>query len=121
MEIRTEIVTVTIAGSNGSATGSAQTGPMRGFLLDVTFDHITNAAATTDVTVAHVSPAFNILTSTDSVTDARFVPRDTVQTAAGATSDPDGYDRIALSGPVTVSVAQGNAGSLVATIRYLGL
>ncbi len=120
-EICTEVVTVTIAGSDGSATGSATSGVLIGFLLDISLDHVTNAAATTDTTVAHVSPAFNILVATDTATDARYVPRDTVQTTAGATTDPDGYDRIPLSGKVTVSVAQANAGSLVATIRYLRL
>ena len=118
-EICTEVVTVTIAGSNGSATGSATSNAMHGFLLDIALDHVTNAAATTDVTIAHVAPAFTILTSTDSATDARFIPRDTVQTAAGATSDPDGYDRVPLSGKVTVSLAQAYAGSLIATFRYL--
>ena len=118
-EICTEVVTVTIAGSDGSATGSATSNAMVGFLLDIDLNHVTNAAATTDVTVAHVSPAFTILTKSDSAADARFVPVDTLQTTAAATTDPDGYERIPLSGPVTVSVAQANAGSLIATIRYL--
>lgn len=119
MEICTEVLTVTIAGSDGSATGAATTGPLYGFLLDIHHNHVTNAAATTDVVWTHGSPAFTFLTASDSVTDARFVPRDTVQTAAGATSDPDGYDRIPLTGPITATIAQANAGSLIATIRYL--
>lgn len=119
-EICTEVVTVTITGSNGSATGSATSNVMHGFLLDVYLNHVTNAAASTDVTIAHVDPTMgNVLAVANSVTDARFVPRETVHTTAGAVSDPDGYDRIALNGKLTVSVAEANAGSLIATFRYL--
>ena len=125
MQILSQQVSVTTTGSAGSASGSATSEAMHGFLLDVYLNyHASAPGATTDVVLAHVDPTMgNILTVSDNATDGRYVPRETVQTIAGATSDPDGYDRIALNGKVTVSVAQSDAltGAVVATIRWLAL
>lgn len=125
MEIRSQTVSVTTTGSAGSATGSATSDVMHGFLLDVYLNfHASAPGATTDTTIAHVDPAMgNVLALTNTATDARYVPRETVHTTAGAVSDPDGYDRIALNGKVTVSVAGSDAltDCVVATIRWLAL
>lgn len=124
-EILSQRVAVTTAGSAGSAVGSATSGPMHGFLLDVYLDyHASAPGATTNVVVAHVDPTLgNVLSISDNATAGRYVPRETVQTIAGATSDPDGYDRIALNGNVTVSVSDSDAltDCVVATIRWLSL
>lgn len=122
--ILSQTVRVTTTGSAGSATGSATSTAMHGFLLDAYLNYHASAPATTDVTIAHVDPTMgNVLVVTDANTDARFVPRETVQTTAGATSDPDGYDRIALNGKITVSVAGADAltDCVVATLRWLAL
>lgn len=124
MEIRTARISVTTTGSAGAATGSATTEVLHGFLLDVYLDYHASAPATTDVVIAHSNPTLGaVLTVANTKTDGRYVPRETVQTIAGAISDPDGYDRIALAGTLTVTVAESNAlaPAVTVTIRYLGL
>ena len=123
MEIRIEKVAVTTTGSAGGATGSAESGPLHGFLLDIYLDYHASAPNTTDIVVSHIQPSLgNILTVTSANTDGRFPVRDTaVLVASGAVTDPDGYDRIPLSGKLNFAVAEANAldPCVTATIRYL--
>ena len=108
-------VTVTVTGTAGSATGSgATTVPVYGKLYAVHLDYI-DQAATCDVTVTTGSPAQTLLTVTNANTDAWFYPRVQVDSDAGAPI-ADEYDVAPVSGYVTVSVAQSNAGSVVATL-----
>ena len=124
MEIRSQQVAVTTAGSAGSAIGDTDSAVMHGFLLDIYLDFDAAAAGTTEVTISHVDPILgNVLVLGDGNTDARYVPRETAHTTAGAVTDPDGYDRIALSGKLNVAVVDSDAvtNCLIATIRWLAL
>lgn len=114
--IRKSAVTVTVAGADGSATGSAQFGPVAGRVLAVHLDYTTQPA-TADVTVATVSPAVTVLTVANANTDAWFYPRQLMDGTNGA--DLTGvYEAIAVADHINVSVAQGNAGSVVATLIW---
>lgn len=113
--IRQEQIAVTVAGANGSATGSTTTTyPLNGRVLAVYVDY-TSQPATADVTVSAGSPSQPILTVTNANTDAWFYPRVQIGTTAGAAISAQ-YDAAPVDGYVTVSVAQGNAGSVVVTI-----
>lgn len=113
-------VEVTVAGSAGSATGSAQTStPLSGRVLAVHLDYTTQAA-TADVTVKALEPDLAILTVTNANTDAWFYPRTQIQDAAGVGVTFDGtnevYEAVPVDGYIEVSVAQSNAGTVVATL-----
>jgi len=120
-EIRMETLTVTTTGSAGSATGSATSPMLVGFLLDVYLDFHASAPATTDTTIAYDEPDFgNVLVVTNSATDALYAPRkNTCDSAAAAISG--NYALYPLNGGLTVSLAQCDAlsGAVVAKIRYL--
>lgn len=118
--IRTLTVAVTTTGSAGSATGSGVTEAVSGFLLDVHLDFDGDAPGTTDVTVKETGAADNLVLSTDSVTDVRLAPRQSLVTRAAA-AITNSHDRIPVTGTITVSVAQCDAldPAVTATIRVL--
>lgn len=103
-------VAITTTGSAGSATGSGTIDIAKpGWCEWVYLDFHASAAATTDVTIALSNPTGgNLLATTNTVTDARFYPRASVVTPANA-AITDGYDKIALTGDLAVSVAQADA------------
>lgn len=108
-------ITVPVAGSNGSAAGSAtSTFPIYGQLVGIHLDH-TTGAATADVTVTTGSPPQTLLVVTDSTTDGWYYPRAQIHTAAAAAISAQ-YTPFTIAGYVTVAVAQSNAGSVVATL-----
>ncbi len=114
--IFTQTVAVATTGGAGVATGSAVSEACAGFLLDVYLDYHASAPATTDVTISHTDPTLGtIASSTDNNTDTRLVPRDAI------TGGTDAFDRIPLTGTITVSVAQSDQldPAVTATIRYL--
>jgi hypothetical protein len=117
-EIAVERVTITTAGSAGSAVGSGTTIPINGFLLDVYLDYHASCPATADVTIA--DPVFgNIVVKSNNATDAWLAPRkSTVDATAAATGL---YDLIPLNGALTISVAQADAltNCVVAYVRWL--
>lgn len=113
--IETFTISVTVAGSAGSATGSGRSmAPANGKVVAVHLDYTTQPA-TTDVTVASEGPAQTLLTITNANTDAWFYPRQLMDGTNGA--DLTGvYDALPVAGYLTVAVAQGDPGSVVATI-----
>jgi len=98
---------VDVAGSAGSATGSA-TSPdgVNGRILAIHTDY-TSQPATTDVTITTSSPAQTVLTLTDNNTDALDYPRRLVQGATGADLSAV-YDAFVVAGKITATVAQGD-------------
>lgn len=104
-------LTATVTGSAGSATGSAATGrPIFGRVRAVYVDY-TSQPATTDVTIKATGPDQPILTLTNANTDGWFQPRVLSDDTSGA--DLTGvYDTITVSGPLSVSVAQGDPGTV---------
>lgn len=114
-------ITVTLTGASGSAKSSA---PISGKILAIHLDYTDIAAATTDVVIATTAtPTMPILTRTDSVADGWFFPRAALCDisaaallyAAGGTPVTG---EIPVDDYVTVSVAQADAGSVVATILW---
>lgn len=106
--IQTIQVQVTTTGSNGSATGSATTETLFGFILDIYFDFDGSAPSSTDTTVAYAGRGGNILVLTNVNTDGLYAPRLNVCDNAGAAVSGL-YEPYVLNGALTVSVAQSNA------------
>lgn len=110
-------IVVDVAGSAGSATGSATSSKnVNGRVMAVHVDY-TSQPATTDVTVTSSSPAQTILTLTNNNTDALDYPRRLVQGADGADLTAV-YDDFVVAGSLTASVAQGDplVGGVVVTV-----
>lgn len=116
MTVRAYQITATASGSAGSATGTGtSSAPIMGELLAVHLDY-TGLPATTDVTLAHVTPARTLLTVTNNVTDGWYTPRSPAVDTAN-TAITNSFTEIPLAGYVTVSIAQGDAaGTVVATL-----
>lgn len=120
--IKQERVSVTTAGADGAATGSAYSQAFSGVILDIALDFHASAPATTDTTISEESPfSRNLLVVTSSVTDAVFPVRGATYDAAGAAVSGV-VDNYVINGRVLVSLAQCNAltNAVVATIRYVG-
>ena len=122
MTIRTEQFRVAVTGTAGSATGSRTTGVINGRVLAVHLIY-TGQPATTDVSVSTTyAPVRNILTISNANTDTWFYPRVAMTNTSGAAITFDGTQAIVGEIPVndqiTVSVAQGDPGNIVATILY---
>lgn len=124
--IRHEQLTVTAAGSAGSATGSATTGkPLAGKLLAVHLDYSASMAATSDVTLTCTiqGKALTLLTVSDNATDGWYFPRTQADSDAGAGLTFDGTRVVPvafpLAGYVSAAVAQANANdAAVVTLVY---
>lgn len=119
--IRTYQATVTTAGSNGSASGNAQTTHIAsGRIVAVHLDY-TNQPSTTDVTITTPNaPVATILTVNNNNTDGWYYPRVQVQGTTGTGLTYNGTQTVNESIPVDdyikVAVAQGDdAGTVVAT------
>lgn len=119
-EVVVHKVSVTTTGSAGTATGSTNSPAMNGFLLDIYLDFHASAPGSTDTTIAYTDRGGNVLVVTSSATDVLVAPR--VKPVDNANSAiTNAHDKFALSGILTVSLAQCNAltGAVVAYIRYL--
>lgn len=115
---RKETVTVTVTDAAGSAAGSAKTAqPISGRVLAVHLDYTTQPA-TADVTLAtQGAPTLTVLTVSNANTDAWFFPRQLMDGTNGA--DLTGiYEPLPVDDHLVVSVAQGDPGSVVATILW---
>lgn len=113
---------ITTTGSAGSATGSATIQvPAWGYLEWVYIDYHADAAATTDVTIAHAStpPGGNILVRSNSKTDGLFYVRGSASSSAAA-AITDSNVRVPVGGSITVSVAECDAVTGAVTV-YLGV
>lgn len=122
MAIRTQQIRVPVTGTAGNAIGSVQTGVINGRILAVHLGY-TAQPATADVTIATShAPVRTILAVSNANTDAWFAPRIALQTTAGVAITYDStqpiYGEMPVDDHITVSVAQGDAGSVVATILY---
>lgn len=112
--IRTYSVSVTVAGSAGSATGSGDTGrPVNGKVVGVYVDY-TSQPATTDTTITD-GQSQAILTLTNNNTDGWYYPRTQTDDTAGSAISAQ-YDFLYVDDYVTVAIAQGDAGSVAVTL-----
>ncbi len=120
MEIVTTKVAVTTVGSAGSATGSATSDLINGYLLDVYLDFHGSAPATTDVTIAYATRGGNIIVVSNTATDVLHQPLKQASDVAGAAISGV-YNPYVLDDKLTVSVAQCDAltNAVVAYIRAL--
>ena len=102
---REEQVVLSGSGTEGAVEDSELTdGPIRGHLYALHLDFAETMTNTTDVTVTLASPALTILQLTDYYTDTWYYP-------AGQQTGSDGsgsstYDRLPVSGRVTVAVGE---------------
>ena len=108
---------VDVAGSAGSATGSASSNnSVNGRVIAVHIDYTTQPA-TTDVTLVSTAPSQTILTRTNQNADGWFYPRQLMDATDGA--DLTGiYESLPVAGTLTASVAQGDpvTGGVVVTV-----
>ncbi len=111
-------VHVNTTGAAGSATGSAQSIPINGLLLDVYLDYHASAPATTDVTISDAIFG-NVVVKSNNATDCKLAPREQLCDVNAA--DTGLYDMIPINGQLTIAVAQADelADCLVATIRWM--
>lgn len=115
--VSTVTLAVTTTGSSGSATGTAVSPAINGFLLDLYFDFHASAPATTDVTVSYTTPADgNIIVLTNTNTDVLHMPRKQASDNAGAAISGV-YDCYPVDGTLTVSVAGCDALTAAVTVR----
>lgn len=110
-------ITVTLAGADGSATGATTSSDViLGELVGIYLDY-TSEPATCDITITTAStPARTLLTVTDNATDGWYYVAHTLVSAANTTIS-DGHRPFYLGDKITVSAAQGNAGSVIAYIQ----
>lgn len=121
MAIKYERLTVPVSGADGSAAGAGKTPPITGLLLAIHIDYVTQPA-TADVTIATAGstvPALTLLVASNSATDGWYFPRAKVHDTAGAAATA-ASDVMPVADAVSVSVAQGNAGSVVVSLVYEG-
>lgn len=113
MAIVTYKITVTVAGSAGSAAGSAISSQVvNGTLVAIYVDH-TASAATCDITVATQSaPVRNLLVKADSNTDAWFFPMAQAQLSSTGADITGIYVPQGIDDHVSVTIAQSDAGSV---------
>ena len=115
--IVTHKITATVAGSDGSASGTGSTEhPVNGVLIGLYVDYVTQPA-TADVTIATAfAPVRTLLTLTDNATDGWYYPRVQVHGVTGTALTLDGtrlmVDLFPIDDYVTATVAQGNEGSV---------
>lgn len=115
MGIQTYKVSVAVAGAAGSATGSGTTSrPVNGRLRAVYINYTTQPA-TADVTITSTAPTQTLLTRSNSATNGWFYPRVLLQDTAAANLTAV-YDALPIDAYVSVSVAQGDAGSVDVTL-----
>ena len=117
-QVAYETIKVTTTGSAGAATGSEDTVPIQGFLLDVYIDYHASAPNTTDVTIT--DPVFgDVLVVSNNNTDGKYSPREPNCDAAGAANGL--YDLIPINSALTISVAQADAltDCITLTLRYM--
>lgn len=110
-------IPVTTTGSAGSATGSATSELILGYLVDVYLDYHASAPSTTDVTISFATRGGNILVVSNSATDALYHPRALpVDNAGTSITAPTPF---LLNDKVTVSVAGSDAltGAVTAYLR----
>ncbi len=125
MAIQHVKIAVTVAGADGAAAGSTTTGTaIRGYFLGAYVTY-TSQPNTTDVTVAtpgNTHPAVTLLTLTNANTNGWKYSRAQVHDTAGAALTLDGtranVEKIPITDQITVTVAQGNAGSVVVVVLW---
>ena len=115
--LKTHKITVTTTGGAGVATGTATSdNPIIGELVGIYLDYVSQPG-TCDVTVATAgTPSTTILTVTNGNTDGWFYPRHGVVNASNS-AITDSNAPFIIADKITVSIAQGDAASLIAYIQ----
>lgn len=122
MQLRVYSTAITTTGNAGVAAGSGTIIIEKtGYLEWVYYDFHASAPATTDVTGAFAAtpPGGTLFTSTSSATDVLQFPRAAAVNTAGS-AITNSHVPIALTGSVTVSVAQCDALTAAVTV-YIGV
>jgi len=119
-QIVTETLTITTTGEAGSATGTASSPLISGFLLDIYNNWHASAPASSVATLTDENGK-TIIACPATATDQGYAPRQATKDAAGAATGL--YDLFPLNGSITMTVTLSNAltGALVSTLRYLQL
>jgi len=114
-----EEIAVTATGDDGAATGSADSdGPIRGHVYAVHLDYGSSVTTTTDITLSLSSPAVTVMALSDTATDGWYYP--VVEQTGSTGSGTSTYDRLPLSGQMTVEVAESTAGTAVTATVWWG-
>lgn len=114
--IQTVTLAVTTTGSAGSATGTADSAAIYGYLIDVLVDWHASAPATSDLLLLYLSPSNGqILSVSNSATDDFFMPLMQAQNPSGV--DLGIYGRYALNGTLQVQVSGCDALAPAVTVR----
>lgn len=118
--VRKISIEVTLAGAAGSATGSANSARvLSGKVLAVHVD-VGSQPNTFDVTVKATDPDLTILSDSDVSASAWYYPRAEAQDTGGAALVFAGTDpvpvEIPVDGYITVTGAQGDAGTFTVTL-----
>lgn len=110
--------TVTTTGSAGSATGTATTDVLRGFIGAIEIDYNASAPATTDVTFAEAAGlGRTLLTVSNNNTDGFYYPSVLLDDASAA--DTTAYVTAYIEGKLTISVAQADALDPCVTVKIM--
>lgn len=113
--IRRHQIEIAMAGADGSAAGTGKSAaPIFGELKSVHLDYTTQPA-TCDTVLKLLTPDLTLLTVTDNGTDRWAHPRLLLQDNTGANLTAI-YGCYTLCGYVQLTGAQGNAGSITATL-----
>lgn len=109
--LREETVTLTGTGTEGAVSASDTTdGPIRGHVYALHVDYSSSITTTTDLTVTLSSPSLTVLQLTNNYTDTWYYP--VVQQTDSAGSGTPTYDRVPVSGYVTVAAGQTISGTI---------
>jgi len=118
--LRQEQIVVTATGAAGSASGSQDSdGAIRGHVYAVYLDFASSISTTTDISLTLSSPALTLLDLSNYYTDTWYYPA-VQQTTATAGAGSGTYDRLPISGRLTVGVDQSTATSVVTATVWWG-
>jgi hypothetical protein len=117
--IRQSTVTVAAAGSNGSAVGSGQAGPINGRVVAVHLAY-TNAPATTDVILSGANaPSMPVLTLSNANSNRWVFPLNQAQNVASGADFTGQVMPVFLNDYVKLDVAQADSNTVItATVVY---
>jgi hypothetical protein len=113
MAVQSRTQSIAISGSSGSATGAAEFSSLTPSKLLAVRLNYTGQPATADVVLKTAGDV--IFTVSNANTNATFRPRAQAHDSSGA-AVAGSYVPFTLDGSVRIEVAQGNAGSVEATL-----
>lgn len=117
--LRKESVAVTASGTDGSATGSANTDrELYGYVYAVHLDFTSGISNTTDITLTQASPSLTILQLSNYYTDTWYYP--VVQQTSSAGAGTSTYEKALVQDAVDIAVGQTTSGTVGTVTIYWG-